>query len=371
MNRETELEIFLVCAPGFEQLVRAEAIEKGFKKPKCDHGGVTILGGWSVAWRANLEMRGVSKVLVRLASFKVTHLSQLDKRAREMGWNTLLRRDVPVRVEASCKKSKIYHQKAAAERIALAITDDVGCKISDEAEVTIKARIFENRCTLSIDTSGEGLHKRGSKEALNKAPMRETLAALILRDCGYDGKEPVLDPMCGSGTFVLEAAEIASKKKAGRNRSFAFEKFINFDEDLWSRMKAKDVSITPDVQFYGFDRDKGAIERSGANAKRAGVEGCCTFTNQTLSNLKAPEGEKGLVVVNPPYGIRIGDMKKLATLYQSLGHVLKAEFSGWHVGLVTNSDRLANRTGLPFTNDVTHFSHGGIKVQLYKTDVLP
>lgn len=369
MKTETELEIFLVCVPGFETVLRAEAIEKGFKKPTCGQGGVTIRGGWSVAWRANLELRGASKVLVRIASFKVQHLSQLDRRAHDMDWATLLHSDVSVRVEASCKKSKIYHQKAAAERIAKAIHDTTGAKICEDAEVIIKARIFEDRCTISIDTSGTALHKRGSKEALNKAPMRETLAALLLRSCGYQGSEPVIDPMCGSGTFIIEAAEIAAKKKAGRHRAFAFEQLATFDDDLWNRMKAKDVSITPEAHFYGFDRDPGAIDRSRANAERAGIDKFCSFTNQPISTLKAPDGPAGLVMINPPYGVRIGEIKKLTNLYQSLGQTLKGEFSGWRTGLVTSSDKLAKATGLSWEEKPLAFSHGGIKVKLYQAQL--
>ncbi|NVK17910.1 MAG: class I SAM-dependent RNA methyltransferase [Methylocystaceae bacterium] len=369
MKTETELEIFLVCVPGFETVLRAEAIEKGFKKPTCSQGGVTIRGGWSVAWRANLELRGASKVLVRIATFKVQHLSQLDRRAHDVDWQALLQPEGTVRVEASCKKSKIYHQKAAAERIAKAISDTTGAKISDDGELVIKARIFEDHCTISIDTSGTALHKRGSKEALNKAPMRETLAALLLRSCGYQGSEPVVDPMCGSGTFVIEAAEIAAKKKAGRHRHFAFEQLITFDADLWARMKAKDISIKPEPHFYGFDRDPGAIDRSRANAERADVLDDCTFTNQPISALKAPNGPTGLIIINPPYGVRIGEIKKLSNLYQSLGQVLKDEFTGWRVGLVTSADKLAKSTGLAFDDNTLAFSHGGIKVKLYQAQL--
>ncbi len=370
MKPETDLEIFLVCAPGFEQVLRAETIEKGFKKPKASHGGVTIWGGWSVAWRANLDLRGASKVLVRLGSFKVTHLSQLEKRASELPWSELLNDQVSVRLEASCTKSKIYHQKAAAERIGRAITRAAGCRLDDEGDITIKARLFEDRCTISIDISGDGLHKRGHKEALNKAPLRETLAALILRQCGYDGTEPVLDPMCGSGTFVLEAADIATCQKPGRSRSFAFEKLMNFDPELWEKMKSKDTRISPAAHFYGFDRDKGAIERSQANAQRADLGDQCTFTHAPIGTLKRPDGPAGLVIINPPYGVRLGDVKKLSALYKSLGTVLMREFSGWRVGIVTNTDKLAKATGLPFVENPMRFDHGGIKVSLYQTDPL-
>jgi len=370
MMTDTNLEIFLVAVPGLETVLAAEAREKGFKKPRKIRGGVIIKGNWKEVWRANLELRGASKILVRIGSFRAMHLAQLDKRSRKFPWGDLLRPDVPVRVEASCKKSKIYHQKAAAERIERAITEELGATISAEAEICIKARIEEDLCTISVDTSGEGLHKRGHKEAVNKAPMRETLAAALLRQCGFDGSHPVVDPMCGSGTFVIEAAEIAAGLYPGRSRNFAFEKFTNFNEAMWTELKKQETANKPDLQFYGFDRDKGAITLCEANAERATVTDQTKFEHQTISNLVAPDGPAGLVIINPPYGVRIGEVKKLSPLYKSLGQTLKNNFPGWKVGLITNNDGLANATGLPFDNNKISFSHGGIRVKLYSTQAL-
>src|SRR3989339_677178 len=233
MNADHKLEIFLVAAPGVEVLLCAEAAEKGFKKPTAAKGGVTIWGGWPEVWRANLELRGVSRVLVRIDAFRALHLSQLDKRARRVPWHDFLRPEVPVRVETSCTSSRIYHSGAATQRIAKAIHEELGAPISPDAEVYIKARTDDDLCTISIDTSGSTLHKRGHKEAVNKAPMRETLASLFLRQCGYDCSEPVVDPMCGSGTFIIEAAEIAAGLLPGRSRHFAFEHLVSFDAEAW------------------------------------------------------------------------------------------------------------------------------------------
>jgi len=371
MRNETDLEIFLVCIPGLEAALRKEAIEKGFKKPKISTGGVTIWGGWSVAWRANLELRGASKVLVRLGSFRVQHLSKLDKLARRFPWSDFLLKDVPIRIDVTSTKSKIYHEKAAAERFEKAIKETIGARVGEDAVVCLKIRIYEDTCTISIDTSGEGLHKRGHKEALHKASMRETMAALLLRQCGYEGNEPVVDPMCGSGTFILEAAEIAAKLKAGRTRSFAFEQMANFDPDLWMRMKDKSKEIKPDLHFYGSDRDEGAIKLSTANAERAGVDHITTFKQRVMSDLTPPCEDKGLVIINPPYGVRIGETKKLTPLYKAMGETLKSNFTGWRVGIVTSADGLAKATGLPFEDSPLPINHGGIKIKLYQTKPLP
>jgi putative N6-adenine-specific DNA methylase len=376
MNTDSDFEIFVVTSPGFESVLCAEVQARGFKEPTPVKGGVTVKGGWSEVWRANLEIRGASRVLARIGEFRAFHLAQLDKRARKVAWGDILRPDVPFRVEASCKGSRIYHQGAAAQRIEKAIKDTLGAPVSPDAEVCIKARIDDDLCTISIDTSGESLHKRGHKEAVNKAPMRETLASLFLRQCGYDGTEPVVDPMCGSGTFIIEAAEIAAGLKPGRSRHFAFEQLANFDAAAWLRLRdtpgatgagAKSDGGGPAVRFYGSDRDAGAINMSRANAARAGVTEMTEFQQHAISDLVAPSGPPGLVIVNPPYGTRIGDKKPLYPLYHALGQTLLTHFHGWRVGLITNEASLANASNLPFGPPAGSVSHGGLRVTLFLT----
>jgi putative N6-adenine-specific DNA methylase len=373
MTAETDFEIFLVTAPGLESALCAEAQAKGFRQPKPVMGGVTVQGGWRDVWRANLELRGASRVLARIAEFRALHLAQLDKRAHKVAWGEILRKDVPFRVEASTKQSRIYHQGAAAQRIRDAIRDQLGAPVSPEAELCVKARIEDDLCTISIDTSGELLHRRGHKEAVAKAPMRENLAALLLRQCGYDGKEPVVDPMCGSGTFVIEAAEIAAGLKPGRSRHFAFEQLANFDPAAWQKLRgveSKPGGKATALRFHGSDHDAGAIRMSRANAERAGVAELTEFQQRGLEDVTAPDGPTGLVIANPPYGARIGSKKHLFALYRMLGETLRARFSGWRVGIVTNDASLAEATGLPFAPPGGSISHGGIRVTLFQTGAL-
>ncbi|MBP2315910.1 THUMP domain-containing class I SAM-dependent RNA methyltransferase [Azospirillum soli] len=371
MNTDADFEIFIVTAPGLESVLCAEVQAKGFREPTPVKGGVTVKGGWPEVWRANLELRGATRVLARIAAFRAFHLAQLDKRARRVAWADILRADVPVRVEASCKGSRIYHAGAAAQRIERAIREELGAPVSAEAEVVIKARIDDDLCTISVDTSGDSLHKRNHKEAVNKAPMRETLASLFLRQCGYEGTEPVVDPMCGSGTFVIEAAEIAAGLHPGRSRRFAFEQLATFDEAAWQGLRATGGGPRPAIHFYGSDRDAGAIGMSRANAERAGIADLTEFRQHAVSDLAAPEGPPGLVIVNPPYGARIGDKKQLYPLYHALGQTLLAGFAGWRVGVVTNDDSLAKATGLPFAPSPLSVSNGGLRVSLYTTAPLP
>ncbi|NIZ61772.1 RNA methyltransferase [Sedimentitalea sp. CY04] len=368
MMTDTEFEIFLVAAPGTETSLRDEAREKGFHSPKISPGGVTITGTWPEVWRANLQLRGAARVLARIGEIRAFHLAQLDKRARKFPWGDVLRPDVPVKVEVTTnKKSKIYHAGAAIQRFEKAITEELGAPISAEADVRIKVRIDDNLCIISVDTSGEALHKRGHKPAVGKAPMRENLAAMFLHQCRYDGNEPVVDPMCGSGTFVIEAAEIATGLIPGRSRSFAFEKLANFDEVAWQQMRDAGQGAETELRFYGSDRNAGVIESTKTNAERAGVDGCTVFTHQAVSDLTPPDGPPGLVIVNPPYGARIGNKKLLYALYGALGKTLSTRFSGWRVGIVTSEAGLAKATDLPFLPTGAPVAHGGIKIRLFQT----
>lgn len=374
--RLPDFDIFLATAPGLEDALRAEVLAGRYKAVKAVPGGVAVKGRWHDVWRANLEIRGASRVIATLATFRATHLAELDKSARRMNWGEVLRADVPVRVEATCSKSRIYHSGAAAERVGRAIAATVGCPLADDADVTVRARIERDVVTVGVDTSGELLHKRGFKEAVNKAPMRETMAALLLRSCGFKGDEPVVDPMCGSGTFVIEAAEMAAGLLPGRSRAFAFEKLATFDPDRWRAMRetaaARALTALPHgCHYYGSDRDEAAVAISRANAQRAGVCAFTTFQSRAISTLAAPAGPAGLAICNPPYGTRLGDSKALVPLYRSLGQVLRTRFSGWRVGIVTTEAALAKATGLPFLPPGPPIAHGGLRVTLYRTERLP
>lgn len=369
-NPDKNFEIFLATVPGLETALLAEVRGKGFKLARPVPGGVTIRGGWPEVWRANLWIRGASRVLARIDSFRVTELAQLDLRARHVPWSQVLRPDVPVRVEASCVVSRIYHSGAAAERIGNAIRRTIGAGILEEAAVAVMVRIDHDVCTISLDTSGELLHRRGYKEAVNRAPMRETMASLFLQQCGFDGTEPVLDPMCGSGTFVIEAAEIGCRLNPGRNRRFAFEQLATFDAEAWERMREVKSRREPAARFHGSDRDAGAVAMSLANAERAGVTGCTDFRVASISEIVPPDGQPGLVVANPPYGTRVGDKAKLEPLYRAFGQVLRSRFGGWRVGLVAADPKLAYATGLPFLPTEAPVPHGGLRVTLFRTEPL-
>ncbi|CAM3230824.1 putative N6-adenine-specific DNA methylase [Paracoccus aminovorans] len=364
------MEIFLVATPGLEEPLAAEARALGFDA-QVQPGGVAFTGGWPEVWRANLHLRGATRVLARIGAFRAMHPAQLDKRARRFPWADWLRPEVPLRLEATSRKSRIYHAGAIIQRVEAALRDTLGVAFADDAPVTLKIRLEDDLCTLSLDTSGESLHKRGHKQAVGKAPMRETMAAMFLRQCGFDGREPVLDPMCGSGTFVIEAAEIAAGLAPGRLRDFAFQQLRSFDPEAWQAMRATAAAPpAPALRHHGRDRDAGAIRMSRENAERAGVQDLTDFQTGAVAELQRPEGPPGLVIVNPPYGARIGNKGPLFCLHAAMGEVLRMRFRGWRVGLVTSDAQLARATGLPFREPGPYVAHGGLKVRLWRTGPL-
>lgn len=365
MDEAEHGSIFLVAVPGLEAALAAEAERLGFDGVARLPGGVEIAGGWPEVIRANTHLRCAVRVLWRVAAFRALHLAQLDKRARKLPWRDWLRADVPVRVEAVCRKSRIYVNKAAVDRVAGAL-EAAGIAVAQDAELVVKARIDDDLCTISIDTTGEALHRRGHKTFVGKAPLRETMAAAFLHEMGFDGSQTVVDPMCGSGTFILEAAEIAAGLLPGRSRRFAFERMAGGAAPVLPDIAAR----APSVRFFGRDRNDGAIRGALGNADRAGVAAWCSFERGAISDLMPPEGAPGLVVVNPPYGGRIGDRKLLFGLYGAMGAVLAERFVGWQVGIVTSDAGLARATGLAL-EAFGPVDHSGTKVHLWRGIVGP
>lgn len=366
----TTFPIFLAAQPGLEDALADEARALGFDAPRAVPGGVETRGDLAEVMRANLELAGAGRVLVRIAEFRAFHLAQLDKRARKVDWASWLPAGAPVKVEATCRKSKIYHDRAAAQRIARAAEATGAIPGDDETALRIIARIEDDLVTISLDSSGAPLHRRGLKEFVGKAPLRETMAALFLRQTGFDGRGALVDPMCGSGTIVLEAAAMAAGLQPGRARPFAFESFANFDPAALAALKRPAVVPEGPPRLFGYDRDQGAIGGAQQNADRAGVAPLCAFACQPLSALEPPATAPGLVLTNPPYGARIGNKKLLYGLYGAFGEVMRTRFAGWRVGLITSEPALAKATGLDLSPG-PRVAHGGLTVQLWQSPPLP
>lgn len=345
--------LFLSVLPGLEPAAAAEARALGLTVTSAQGGGVCVQGSWPEAARANMWLRIPGRVLLRVAQFRAMHLAQLDKRLRRIDWSFLPQG--PVRIEATCRKSRIYHAGAATQRLRDAIARPDG----DGA--TLMLRIEDDLATVSIDTSGEALHRRGYKLSIGKAPLRETMAAGFLSQMGFDGSQPVLDPMCGSGTIVTEAARIAANIAPGQLRDFAMQ-------SIYPVPRPDMPAVQGPVRFYGRDRDQGAVQRAALNAQRAGVAAICDFHHGAISDLTRPEGPAGIVLVNPPYGARIGNRNLLRALYGTFGKVMSQRFQGWQIGLITSDAGLAKATDLNMRADIT-VPHGGLRVTLYRADL--
>ncbi|MEO0682191.1 MAG: class I SAM-dependent RNA methyltransferase [Pseudomonadota bacterium] len=364
--------LFLTAPPGLEPWLAQEARDLGFAGVREAPGGVEAQGGAAEAMRANLHLRGATRVLRRVAVFPAAHPAQLDKRLRRLPWQRWLRPGVPVRVEATTRGSRIYHAGAAADRAAQAAADLAGAPAAADADqadaegVRVFLRVERNLVTLSLDATGAPLHRRGLKEAVGKAPLRETLAALLLRAAGWDGACVVIDPMCGSGTLALEAAERRAGLAPGRARGFAFERWAGFDAEAWAAMRAAAEGAVPEGPLsLGFDRDAGAVERARANAARAGLDRAALFERLSVSDAAPPPGPPGLVICNPPYGERIGDRKALPALYGAFGEAMRARFSGWRVAMIATDAKLIGATGLPFGPPGPPVLHGPLKIRLW------
>ena len=369
-------EIFLAAPPGLEPLVADEAAALGLPAPRAVPGGVTLQGGWPEVWRANLHLRGASRVLARIAEFRALHLAQLDKRARKLPWADTLRPDVPLRIEATCHRSPHLprrrrppaHRHRDRARPWAPRSFNAGPDDPPDDAVTVRVRIDDDLCTISLDTSGAPLHRRGHKQAVGAAPMRETLAALFLRACGYDGAEPVLDPMCGSGTFVLEAAEIAAGLAPGRTRPFAFQRLATFDPAAWDALKAAAAPNPTPFRFHGRDRDAGAIEMSPRKRRprrRHRPHRLPRRPDQRPDPARRPARPRHRqpALRRPPRRPR-----RPPPPLRRPRRSPEARFPGWRVGLVTTEPSLAHATGLPFAPPGPPVPHGPLKVRLWQTE---
>lgn len=370
---------FAIAAPGLEGLTARELRNLGLlgaaegHQPQSDSGGVTFSGDLEALYRANLHLRTTSRVIVRLGDFYAAAFSELRKKAGRLSWERYLRPGQPVGLHVTCHKSKLYHSEAVAERVAGAIGDRLGqptprLKASeseaDQPAQLVLVRLVNDHCTISVDSSGALLHRRGYRLATAKAPLRETLAAGMLLAAGWDARSPLLDPFCGSGTVAIEAALMASRLPPGMKRRFAFMDWPGYDPQSWEALlgeiKPKAAGELPPIQAS--DRDAGAIELARANAERAGVAESIEFTHRAVSAIQ-PAAGLGWVVTNPPYGLRVSEGKDLRNLYAQIGNVLRRSCPGWQVAILCSEKQLLAQTGLKL-NTGFEMVNGGIRVYL-------
>lgn len=395
----TTYDCFAIAAPGLETLVAHELATLGVTDAKAVPGGVEFRADAARLAAVQLRTRTASRLIVRLATFKAKAFHELERAARQVEWSRILPAGAAFRLRVTCRKSKLYHSDAVAERVAAAIVrgvkgatfadgsepDDDRGDVAEAARAVVKlpptesglpAQLFivrfdHDECTISADASGELLHRRGYRLAVGRAPLRETLAAAMLIGAEWDPTTPLVDPMCGSGTLPIEAAMIARRIAPGLARAFAAEWWPETPGGVWAaaRLTAKkEILPKAPAPIVGADRDEGAIANALANAKRVGVLGDVEFRCAALSALEVPESPRGLLIANPPYGVRVGESQPLRDLFARLGQVARERCDGWRVALLSADRALDAQTRLPFTQ-VLATSNGGIAVRLVAADV--
>jgi len=372
-------ELFAVVTPGLETIASKELRDLGVKSLAIENGGISFAGDLKDIYRLNLYLRTVSRILIRLGHFHASAFSELEKKSSRFPWEIFLAAGQPISVRATCHKSRLYHSDAVVERVVGAIGDHLGSVPAhhksddiDEADMhqLINVRLLNDECTISVDTSGELLHRRGYRLAIAKAPLRETLAAAIILASEWEFDKPLLDPFCGSGTIPIEAALLALGIPPGFKRRFAFMSWPNFDQNMWLNILNTIAFIQPKElpQIQASDRDAGAIEMARANAKRAGVSDYIQFDCRAISSI-SPPFTPGWMITNPPYGLRINSNKDIRNLYAQFGKVLRIKCKNWRTAILSSDQALLSQTGLRFDSTI-HFSNGGINVTLAKS-VIP
>jgi putative N6-adenine-specific DNA methylase len=392
-------DAWAVAAPGLEALVEAELRALGFADAEASTGGARFTADAYGIARANLQVRVASRIVVRLASFRATAFHELERAARKVEWGRVVAPGARFAIRATAKKSRLYHSDAIAQRVSEAILravpgavaagkaardDDADEPLPGDADVARSSarvaprgesaqrvaqlfvvRFEHDRCTISADSSGELLHRRGYRQAVARAPLRETLAAAMLAAVRYDAARPLVDPFCGSGTIPIEAAMLARRIAPGMAREFVSERWPEADAAAWRAVReeaAAQVLPAAAAPIVGSDRDEGAMTAARANAERAGVSADVEFVHRAVSELSVPEG-RGLLITNPPYGIRVGERAPLRDLYARLGQLARTRCAGWQVALLSADHTLDSHTGLDL-RAVLRTNNGGIPVRV-------
>ena len=345
------LRWFAVVAPGLEEAAAREiAALPDAADLRQEVGGVEWSAPAIGGYRANLWLRLPTRVLARVGTVEAREFGKLRRRAAGLDWSAFVAPGASVSLRASASRSRLYHTGAIVETAALAIGDAVKgvhvAKDDEPADVTILVRGHEDDFTFSVDASGERLHRRGARVEIGAAPLRETLAAGLLALAGWDPNVPLVDPMCGAGTIVIEAALQVLDRAPGLARAFgegfAIDDWPLFSADaasteaaaLRDEARARIRTALPAPTIWGSDHDAGAIASAQRNADRAEVGAALTLASRDITDARPPGGSPGVVIANPPYGRRLSDPRSAVRTYRELGRVLRAHFRGWRAAIV-------------------------------------
>lgn len=365
---------FATCPRGLEALLADELASVGAKAIQATDGGVGFAGDMAVCYKANLESRIATRIMWRVASGQYATEDDLFNAAYKLDWPSWFKVSNNFMVKVTGVKCPLKSLEFATLRIKDAVCDKFRQAVSSrpyidtkEPDVRIHAYLAADSYQFYLDTSGDALYQRGLRRASIEAPLRENLAAGIIKLSGWKPGQPFLDPMCGSGTFLLEATMMALNIAPGSHRGFGFEKLSNFDAKLWNslredaRKKAKPVKFS---KIYGSDMDLRAVRVAKQNLEQAGLLEAVQIAQLEFTQVPAPAGE-GVLVTNPPYGVRIGEDEELAVLYPKMGETLKRNFAGWNAYFLTNDMRLPKMMRLAPTKRTPLFN-GPLECRLFE-----
>ena len=372
------MEFFAAASPGLEPLCLRELQALSFVGPegRAAEGGVSFNGRLHDVYLANLCLRTANRILMRISAFTASNFFKLEKKLATIPWELYLYPGQPIRFNVTTRHSRLYHSVAIAERFQKAIDarwDVVRVHPEPNESTNLSQRVFirviDDYFAISLDSSGESLYRRGLKKQVTAAPLRETIAAAMLILAGYSPPEPLIDPMCGAGSFSLEAAMRAHNIPAGWFRDFAFSGWPAFalTRRRWKHTKdqcAQRIVDTGHAAIFAADIDPSACKTLEENAANAGLSASIAVSNRDFFDLTPREFglAPGLLTINPPFGRRMGSPKQSDALFQDLCNRLKTVWHGWRVALVVPRKGLLKRIPFPFS--AQEIRHGGLRLYL-------
>lgn len=370
---------FATCAPGIEPLLHGEARALKLAKIERQVGGVRFEGSLEDAWRANLWLRTAVRVLHRLTRFPASDGEALFEGASSVDWTRYLRSDGTLWIDAQTKESALDHSHYVEQRVKDAIVDQLRQPDGTRPEISredpdlrVHVHLWRDRVTLSLDSSGESLHKRGWRQKQGRAPLAETLAAAMLLHSGWDGRSPLLDPFCGSGTLLVEAASLAAGRAPGlTRRRFGFESWPGHDERAFRAFVEKARSAERPLKkltLWGADIDPERVSEARENAASAGFEDRIQLEVADAKQFAPRRGWNGFVVTNPPYGERVGDPAQLTTLYASFGRALREHCAGYRYAILSGNARWLEPLALKASESLA-LTNGSIECELLTGEI--
>lgn len=376
---------FAPCAPGLDEVLAQELLDLGAQAVCSEPGGVSFQGRLETGYRANLWLRTANRVLLRIATFGAHRPEDLFRHVSRLSWELFLNPTIPLRTTSHSERSWLSHEDLVERTLREAIARrwvDVGgdgswAQVRGTAEQEeqggaiqrLLVRVVEDQVQLSLDSSGAHLHRRGYRLDSAKAPMRETLAAGVLGVAGYRGGI-LHDPMCGSGTLVIEGAMIARQQAPGAQRAFLFQHWPSFKPNTWQHLLTQERAGRREAglpDLIGGDRDPAALRAARANAARAGVGPAVHLEESDFFEAAPPPGP-GWVVLNPPYGLRLEDPRATASLFARIGDRLRQTHAGWRYGILVPSPDLIEALRLPVARRL-RLPHGGLTIELVTGEI--